>query len=488
MKFIIPHGGGAVPFHWGRFRGIALNNGKPELAEIMGKNIFFDTCVYHQPGIDLLTQVVPVDNILFASEMVGAVKGNDPTHRLRLRRHQALCRGHQAQRRRQGQDLRGQRLQGLSAAEGADGQASGRRRNGLTAATAAMAMKFGLFGSAQAQRGGSDLDSGQGFRDFIEYNVEAEALGYDSTFVVEHHFTGFGQVSATLNLLTWVAASTKTLRLGTAVIVLPWHNPVLLAEQAATIDLLSGGRLEFGVGKGYRHNEFASFCIPMEEAEERFEESLALIVKSWTSEERFSHHGKFWNFENIVVEPPTAQKPHPPIWMAAGKPGFDPQGGAARLQAAARPACLDGARDRALQHLQGRGRGLRPRFDPMDVGGRRAFFVAKNAEDKAKAIEARLANQQRLAKLAQMPGGNEQVEHAVVRPDARCRGRERDVRHAGRDRRQALGAARRGHRACAAQRPGRLARESARVRARRDAGVRWFSGASRRRAARSRNS
>jgi 4-oxalmesaconate hydratase len=78
LKFIIPHGGGAVPFHWGRFRGIALNNGRPELAEIMGRNIFFDTCVYHQPGIDLLTSVVPVDNILFASEMVGAVKGNDP--------------------------------------------------------------------------------------------------------------------------------------------------------------------------------------------------------------------------------------------------------------------------------------------------------------------------------------------------------------------------------------------------------------------------
>ena len=91
-------------------------------------------------------------------------------------------------------------------------------------------MKFGLFGSAQAKRGGADLVSAQGFRDFIEYNVEAEALGYDSTFVVEHHFTGFGQVSASLNLLTWVAASTSTLRLGTAVLVLPWHNPVLLAE------------------------------------------------------------------------------------------------------------------------------------------------------------------------------------------------------------------------------------------------------------------
>src|SRR5262245_14479435 len=149
-------------------------------------------------------------------------------------------------------------------------------------------MKFGLFGSAQAQRGGPDLDSGQGFREYIEYNVEAEALGYDSTFVVEHHFTGFGQVSASLNLLTWVAANTSTLRLGTAVIVLPWHNPVLLAEQAATIDLLSDGRLEFGVGKGYRHNEFAGFCIPMEEADARFEESLALILKAWTSAQRLS--------------------------------------------------------------------------------------------------------------------------------------------------------------------------------------------------------
>src|SRR6266403_3896396 len=181
-------------------------------------------------------------------------------------------------------------------------------------------MRFGLFGSASARRGGAEFDSSEGFRDFIEYNVEAEALGFHSTFVVEHHFTGYGQVSATINLLTWLGARTRRLRLGTAVMVLPWHNPVLLAEQAATIDLLSGGRLEFGVGKGYRHNEFASFCIPIEEAEERFEEGLALILKSWTSEERFSHHGKFWHFDDIIVEPPTAQKPHPPIWMGAGSP------------------------------------------------------------------------------------------------------------------------------------------------------------------------
>jgi hypothetical protein len=99
-------------------------------------------------------------------------------------------------------------------------------------------MQFGLFGSATARRGGPEFDSSEGFRDFIEYNIEAEALGFHSTFVVEHHFTVYGQVSATLNLLTWLGARTRWLRLGTAVIVLPWHNPVLLAEQAATLDPL----------------------------------------------------------------------------------------------------------------------------------------------------------------------------------------------------------------------------------------------------------
>jgi 4-oxalmesaconate hydratase len=78
LKFVIPHGGGAVPYHWGRFRGLAQEMKKPLLQDHLLKNIFFDTCVYHQPGIDLLTKVIPVDNILFASEMIGAVRGIDP--------------------------------------------------------------------------------------------------------------------------------------------------------------------------------------------------------------------------------------------------------------------------------------------------------------------------------------------------------------------------------------------------------------------------
>ncbi|MGE3708376.1 MAG: amidohydrolase family protein [Hyphomicrobiaceae bacterium] len=78
LRFIIPHGGGAVPFHWGRYRGLAQDMKKPPIEEWLLKHVYFDTCVYHQPGINLLAEVIPADNILFASEMVGAVRGIDP--------------------------------------------------------------------------------------------------------------------------------------------------------------------------------------------------------------------------------------------------------------------------------------------------------------------------------------------------------------------------------------------------------------------------
>lgn len=178
-------------------------------------------------------------------------------------------------------------------------------------------MKFGLFGGAVARRGEESADS-QGYGGFIDTVIEAEQLGFESIFIVEHHFSGGGQLSSSLNLLSYLAAKTSRIRLGTAVTVLPWHNPVLIAEQAATVDLLSGGRLDFGVGKGYRDIEFNGFDIPKEEAFARYEESVEVILKSWTSNERFDHRGKYWSFNDIIVEPPCIQKPHPPLWTAAG--------------------------------------------------------------------------------------------------------------------------------------------------------------------------
>jgi alkanesulfonate monooxygenase SsuD/methylene tetrahydromethanopterin reductase-like flavin-dependent oxidoreductase (luciferase family) len=267
-------------------------------------------------------------------------------------------------------------------------------------------MRFGLFGSAQAKRpehGAELTDSSQGFREWIENNVEAEALGFHSTFVVEHHFTGFGQVSASLNLLTWLGARTRHLRLGTAVLVLPWHNPVLLAEQAATLDLLSGGRLDFGVGKGYRWNEFAGFCVAMEEADERFEEALDVLTKAFVSETPFSHRGKFWQYDNIVVEPPAAQRPHPPFWMGAGSAN------SVRQVAERGYNMLLGQHSLAEEILEQvaqfrnevetRGR----RFDPMEVAVARAVHFAKDAADKEAAFERRYQGHMRINALARRP-------------------------------------------------------------------------------------
>lgn len=268
-------------------------------------------------------------------------------------------------------------------------------------------MRFGLFGSATARHAGPDVDSGQGYRQFVEYNIEAEALGYHSTFLVEHHFTGFGQVSASLTLLTWIAAKTRTLRVGTAVLVLPWHNPVLVAEQAASIDLLSGGRLDFGVGKGYRHNEFVGFSIPMEEADARFNEALDVITKAWTAKDRrFSHQGKYWRFADIIVEPPTAQEPHPPIWMGAGSPpsirNVAERGFKLLLD---QFASFETIGERiALFKAEVEKRG--GTFNPADVAVARAFYVAKDEVDKQEALERRMAAQRRLTAISQGPGGN----------------------------------------------------------------------------------
>jgi alkanesulfonate monooxygenase SsuD/methylene tetrahydromethanopterin reductase-like flavin-dependent oxidoreductase (luciferase family) len=180
-------------------------------------------------------------------------------------------------------------------------------------------MQFGLFGGARTKRS-VGLEDSQGYESFIDYVIEADKLGFKQLFMVEHHFTGQGQVSASMTVLSYLAARTKNIRLGTAVVVLPWHNPVLVAEQAATLDLLSGGRVDFGVGKGYRQAEFDGFCMPMQEATPRFDEAMEVIRKAWTSQGRFSHHGKLWNYEDIMVEPEPLQRPHPPLWLAAGSP------------------------------------------------------------------------------------------------------------------------------------------------------------------------
>ena len=256
-------------------------------------------------------------------------------------------------------------------------------------------MRFGLFGGAQA--------TSEGFRNFVEFTTEAEALGYHSSFVVEHHFTGWNQISATLQLLTWVAARTRTLRIGTAVMVLPWHNPVLLAEQAATLDLLSEGRLDFGVGKGYRYTEFTGFCVPREEAEARFEEAFDVMLQAWSGQ-RFSHHGKYWQFENVVVEPPPAQKPHPPIWMGGGSPAsiqrVAERGCNLLLDQFATPETLGERIALFKAAVEARGQ----TFDPMTVAVARDVYVSKDEADTRAALDRNARARQRILEVSQFPG------------------------------------------------------------------------------------
>lgn len=250
-------------------------------------------------------------------------------------------------------------------------------------------MKFGLFGGASVATTHDSTDSTRGLEEFVDHVVEAESLGYHGIALVEHHFMGTGQISSSLTLLAYLAARTKRIRLGTGVVVLPWHNPVLLAEQVATIDQLSNGRFDFGIGRGYRPNEFAGFCMTPAEATARYEETYAFLKRAWSSKEPFEHRGEFWSFDNVIIDPPVVQKPHPPMWVgAASKESI------VRAAREGNNLLLDqiGTVDvvaervatyRAAVEQQGR------IFDPASIGVTRALHLVDNEQDWRRAHEMR---------------------------------------------------------------------------------------------------
>jgi alkanesulfonate monooxygenase SsuD/methylene tetrahydromethanopterin reductase-like flavin-dependent oxidoreductase (luciferase family) len=297
-------------------------------------------------------------------------------------------------------------------------------------------MQFAIFGSAQAdsERPGAALVDE--FLEFVDFNVETESLGHCASFLVEHHFTGWNQISATLQLLTWLAARTATLHLGTAVLVLPWHNPVLLAEQAATLDLMSGGRLDFEIGKGYRHTEFEGFCIRPEEAEARFDEALEIILKAWTTSGRFSHEGRFWRFKNVVVEPPPMQAPHPPLWIGAGSPASikraAQRGHNLILDQFASTSML--CERIALYEAEVAACGRR--YDPMQVVVARDLFIVGNERETEDAIERNNRAHERTLSVSRAVSSG-WLAHSRLFPHGGAAARVRADRHARRDRGEA---------------------------------------------------
>lgn len=161
------------------------------------------------------------------------------------------------------------------------------------------------------------------YREHLEQIVLAEELGYDTIWLTEHHFDDDGWSPSLLPLAAGIATRTSRIRIGTFILILPFQNALRVAEDAATVDILSNGRLDLGVGKGYRVKEFRGFGIPREQREARMEEDVEVIHQAWT-QKRFSFDGQFYHLAEVSLVPRPVQQPHPPIWIGArGKKAAD---------------------------------------------------------------------------------------------------------------------------------------------------------------------
>jgi alkanesulfonate monooxygenase SsuD/methylene tetrahydromethanopterin reductase-like flavin-dependent oxidoreductase (luciferase family) len=183
------------------------------------------------------------------------------------------------------------------------------------------AMRFGFFDQLPCAEGFTEA---QRFADIMTQIELGDELGFDTVWLGELHFSrAFSILASPLMVLAAAAQRTRRIRLGTAVTLLPMHNPVKIAEDAATADILSGGRLELGVGRGTAPLHYAGYDIPMAQSRERFDEAIEFILGTWKSE-HFTHHGKYFHADDLSVIPRPLQQPHPPIRVAANSPDTFP--------------------------------------------------------------------------------------------------------------------------------------------------------------------
>jgi len=175
-------------------------------------------------------------------------------------------------------------------------------------------MEFGLFTEFQCPPG---MGEAAAFDESMAQMRAAEELGFDAVWLAEIHFQKDRSVlSAPLVVAGALATATRRVKIGIAVQVLPLSHPLRLAEDVATVDQLSRGRLEFGVGRSGLPGHYQGFNIAYTESRERFLETLEILLKAWTHE-RFSHAGKYWEFHDVCAMPKPYQKPHPPLRVAA---------------------------------------------------------------------------------------------------------------------------------------------------------------------------
>ena len=178
-------------------------------------------------------------------------------------------------------------------------------------------VRFGLLHLFEAAR--PELSERQFLLDNVELAQHAEKIGLDSVWLAEHHFSDYGVMPSIPAYACYIAAQTKRIRIGSAVVILPFMNPVRCAEEFAFVDVMSNGRLDFGVGRGYQIHEFRGYGVPMENSHDRYNESREIIRAAWTNDV-LNYEGKVYQFKDLKIRPRPIQQPHPPFFGASFNP------------------------------------------------------------------------------------------------------------------------------------------------------------------------
>jgi alkanesulfonate monooxygenase SsuD/methylene tetrahydromethanopterin reductase-like flavin-dependent oxidoreductase (luciferase family) len=185
-------------------------------------------------------------------------------------------------------------------------------------------MDFGYFTLSDNHYAGNRRSANQLVADILDEVVYADALGYHSAWIGEHHFNSLGVLSCPDLVLAHAAARTRHIRLAPAVTVLPLHHPIRVAEQWATLDLLSGGRVDWAAGRGYDRREYEPFNVDFSDNQAIFEEGMELVRRLWDAgDTRISHEGRYYRFENVRITPQPVQKPIPAYVASFSKPSIE---------------------------------------------------------------------------------------------------------------------------------------------------------------------
>jgi alkanesulfonate monooxygenase SsuD/methylene tetrahydromethanopterin reductase-like flavin-dependent oxidoreductase (luciferase family) len=185
-------------------------------------------------------------------------------------------------------------------------------------------MEFGYFTLSDNHYENNARSANQFVSDILDEGVYAEQLGYHSAWIGEHHFNSLGVLSCPDLVLANLAARSKRIRLAPAVTVLPLHHPIRVAEQWATLDLLSNGRVDWAAGRGYDRREYQPFHVDFDDNQAIFEEGMEVVRRLWSAGgERISHHGKHYHFDDVRITPQPVQKPIPSYVGSFSKPSIE---------------------------------------------------------------------------------------------------------------------------------------------------------------------